>query len=242
MKKNGKLILAAITGVAMLTGCATTKVALNPEELSPVAVVTVRANEEISWYGEEESSGAGKGLLDKFITKNTNEDTQVLLSRTTPLLDDALDAVYEVLSSVNIKLVEKENVINSSCYLSAEENKMLKAAAFVCPEGYRILSSNDSAFSKSLMAETGASSCIYISFDINKIIRTGVGKNGKMTACVTTNLEIVNSEGKTVARLNGYATCEDSIAIVGGIYDPKKLNAMFPSTIRASLENAVEKL
>jgi len=243
MKKNG-MVLAAMAGAAvLLTGCATTKAAFNPAAVSPAAVMSVKANYEINWYGEDpETKGAAAGLLNKLIKDKTDEKTQNLLARTAPLMNDAAAAVYEVLPAAGIQLADRNAVLNSAAYKAAGDNRLYAAAAYEKADGYKLLGAKDTAAAAGVKEATGAASFIYVTYEINKVIGSGVGKNGSMTACVTAMIVVADAEGKEIASSHAYAEGKEKIAVVAGIYDTEKLVPMYPAVIREALKKAVEKL
>lgn len=243
MKRYGE-VLAVMAGAAvLLTGCATTKAAFDPASVSPAAVMSVKANYEISWYGEEpKTKGAAIGLVNKLVKDKTDEKAQNVLARTAPLMNDAAAAVYEVLPAAGIRLADRKAVLNSAAYESAADNKMYAAAAYEKPDGYKLLGAKDTAAAVGVKDATGAASFVYVTYEINKIIGSGVAKNGSMTACVTAMIVVADAEGKELASSHAYAEGKDKIAVVAGVYDPEKLAAMYPAVIREALKKAVEKL
>jgi hypothetical protein len=243
MKKYGK-VLAVMAGAAvLLTGCATTKAAFDPAAISPAAVMSVKANYEVSWYGQDpETKGAAVGLMNKLIKDKTDAKTQNLLARTAPLMNDAAAAVYEVLPAAGIRLADKDAVLNSASYKAAGDNKLYAAAAFEKPDGYKMLGAKDTAVAAGVKTETGAASFVYVTYEINKVMGSGVGKNGSMTACVTATVVVADAEGKQIANGQAYAEGKDKIAVVAGIYDVEKLVPMYPAVIREALKKAVAKL
>jgi hypothetical protein len=241
MKKAYGTVFGAMAGaVLLLSGCATTKAAFNRTAASPAAVMSVMANYEVSWYGEApQTKGPAIGMVNKFVKAKTDENVQKILARTAPLMNDAADAVYEVLPAAGIQLADKNAVLNSAAYKSADDNKMYAAAAFERPDGFKLLGTADTGTAAGVKSTTGAASFVYVNYEINKTIYTGIEKNGTMTACVSATIIIADAAGKQLAVGHGYASGSDTIPVVAGIYDPIKLAAMYPAVIREALKKAV---
>ena len=232
-------ILCVLTGL-FFVGCASTpKVPFNAENVSPAAIVSIVANDEISWYGEstEKKSGLLNMAINKAVKETANDTSLAYLGFTKNLLDDSAAAANEVLESNGFTLVKD----TGASYKSASDDKMFKLAGMVTPEGYKMLSLKNTVASK-VKEETGTNYFVYITYRIEKTIVTGVAKNGSMTACVTTTLQVADADGKRIAMSTGYASGDEKIATVGGVYDAKALYAMYPAVIRASLNDACKKL
>lgn len=238
-------IMCAVTAALACVGCATSKAAFAPASVSPIAVMAVSANSEITWYGEEGTKGAAVGLLNKAIKDNANADVQKLLSRTAPFIETADKALYEVLAKkTGLTFIDKKATLGSAAYTAAKENKLLAMGNFEKPEGYKYFANSDKAAAKAVKAETGAASLMYVVYKIEKTVVNGVRKTGNMTACVSVSVVIADENGKVLLNKTGYASNKDNktLPVVAGVYDPRALAEMYPATITAALENLVSKL
>ncbi len=211
---------------------------------SPEAVVSIYANDKIGWYGETDSD-EGKGLLNlaarAAVNNNASDDEKAKLGYTGYLLEGAKNSVFEVLSANGIELIDEATVLNSATYSAAVDNKMKKAAFFVTPENYKLFGNKDKQFAN-ISSEVGAAGLISIYIDIQKLMDSGVAKNGKMKTCVTVAIEFMDATGKPVKMINGFATAKETVKIVGGVYDVDAIAAQYPAVIKAALENAMEKM
>ena len=240
MKKYFKTsILCVLTGLFLVSCASTPKVPFNAANVSPAAIISITANDEITWYGEstEKKTGLLNMAINKAVKENADDTSLAYLGFTKNLLDDSAAAANEVLTSNGFTLVEDAG----SSYKTASDDKVLKLAGFVSPNGYKMLNLNNSV-AASVKAETGTNYFVYITYNIEKTIVTGVAKNGTMTACVTTTIQVADANGKRIALAHGYASGKDKIASVGGVYDAKALYAMYPAVIRDSLNDACKKL
>lgn len=212
----------------------------NPQ--SPAAVVSVIANNEINWEGEAAKSG---GLLGSMAKKDSldNDDEESLLLKgfTTPLMKDAVAAVYEVFAEEGIELIDEASVIGSNAYANAEDNKMYKMAMNITADGYKLIGLKDSSI-KDISAEVGAASIIIVNFKIEKMIAKGVGKNGTMTACVTAIIDFCDTNGKSLKNVNGFAKGTETIDVKMDKYDALGLAAMYPAVFRDALKTAIAKI
>lgn len=226
----------------LLTGCASTK-KFNVETGSPVAVISIFVNDEITWYREDDEPSSLLGTFTKkMVDIEGTDDAKLLLSRTIPFVEGAEEAIFEGFSEAGIEVIPKDEVLNSNAYLSNEGNEFYKVSGVICPNGYKFFDITNNKVRTEMTEETGAVSYVYITYEINKVMDKGIGKNGKVTACVTTTIRLTDSEGKNAVIKTGFAEGEDSIAIVAGIYDLQELSDMIPDIIKASLKNAVNKL
>jgi len=211
---------------------------------NPEAVVSVYANDKITWYGETDTD-EGKGLLNlaarAAVNDKASDEQKAKLGYTGYLLEGAKDAVFEVFSAAGIELVSEETVMGSATYAAAVDNKMKKAAFFVTPENYKLFGNKDKQFA-AIASETGAAGLVSVYFNIENIMDAGVAKNGKMKACCTVAIEFIDPTGKTLKICNGFATSNETVKIAGGVYDVEAVSKLFPGVIKASLENAVEKM
>jgi hypothetical protein len=206
--------------------------------------MSITANPEITWYGEEGTKGLAAGLLNKAIKDNASEDAQKLLSRTAPYMESADKALYDVLSKkLGLTFVDKNALVSSAAYKGAKENGLLAAGNFEKPALYKFFSQTDKAAAKAVKAETGAASLMYVVYKLEKIVVNGVGKTGSMTACVSVSVVIADENGKVIRNETGFASNKDGkqLPVAAGVYDPQALAEMYPATINAALENLASK-
>ncbi|MBQ5471672.1 MAG: hypothetical protein IIT58_06680 [Treponema sp.] len=238
-KYTKSAVIFALTGLFFVSCASTPKVPFSAESVSPAAIISITANDEISWYGDtnENKSGLINMAIKKAAKDKANDASLAYLGFTKNLLDDAAAAANEVLENNGFTLVKDFG----PSYESACDDKVYRLGGFVAPKGYKMLGLNNSVASL-VKEETDANYFVYISYQIQKTIVNGVAKNGSMTACVTTTIQIADAAGKRIKLVNGYASGTERIGTVAGVYDAKALYAMYPKVIRASLDNACKKL
>lgn len=237
-----KIVLVGILLSILLTGCASTASLKNAEELSPMSIVSVTSNSEIIWFGEKQKkSGLLDSILKKVVDESDEDDLAVLLSRTKPLLTEAENSLIEALNSVDsVSLVNKEVVLNSNAYLNAKIDKNMEKLEKISPDGYRFVNSKDKKFLKNMNKEIGSSSNVYVDFTFSKKMVTGVGKNGKLGACVEIYVKIVDTKGKIIFQKIYTGISDDSTAIALGVYDPQSLVDLFSSAKSNALDYFME--
>lgn len=222
-----------------LVGCASLKSEpLDANSYSPVAIVTMIANDEVYWYGEEPES---KGLLgeafDALAKEKGNEQTNIVLGYTTDLLKSAEEQITKGIEERGFTLLPKEEVLSYNNLLSKDDSSLIKASAVILADGYKMLR-NDTKYLVALGEKTSSKAFIQVSIDFCKTVVNGIGKNGEMTAAVEIKFTIYGEDGKVIKIINGYGSNPETIPVLAGVYNVEKLNELFP----VALENAVKKV
>lgn len=208
---------------------------------TPIAAITIMANNEISWEGETAKSGGLLKVMSNIdAEENDDDDTLILKGLTKPYLNDAVKAVYEVFSEEGIELIDEATVINADSYVNAEDNKMYKMALYRTVDGYKLIGPKDNSI-KNIVSEVGASSAVIVNLNIQKTMVKGIGKNGTMTAFVTANIDFCDATGKPVKTVNGFAKGSEAIEVKLDKYDAVALAAMYPDVIREAIKAALAK-
>jgi hypothetical protein len=202
----------------------------------PVALVSVVSNYDINWYGEgpslSNSVADSTGRLIKRALRRNNE-TAVKISTADGLINDADVILRDTASSVGIAVfMEKNEVLASRAYAEAEINKrQANDEEIIQAEGYRFINNRDKAFAADLAAETGAGSCMYVTFEFTKLMASGIGKSGTMRAQVSMAVVIISAAGKTIYNRTHVATSADKISVALGTYQEDELMDLLRSAI-----------
>lgn len=218
-----KLLLLSFC--AALFGCASTGSLKNIADVSPTAMLSVMSNNDITWHGEKQES---HGLLGNFLEKKVDEVTGENALDLLPLAETTLRAA---LKKSGFEVLEAAAVINSDAYKKAKEDALAKNSGLIVPEGYRYIPMKNKDIVSSLSAGTGVKSGIHVNFNFQKMMSTGVAKNGIAKACVSMNFFVVNPDGKTIFQKSYFASSQETFAIVASVYNPKSLMALFPDAI-----------
>lgn len=243
MKKNIILTIFSIFIMLTLVGCTTLKnEPLDADLYSPVAIVSVIANDEVYWYGEEiESKGLLGEAFDALAKETDNEKANVVFGYTTDLLKSAEEQITKGIENRGFTLLAKEDVLSYNNLLSKDDSSLVKASAVILADGYKMFR-NDTKYLVALGEKTSAKAFIQIYIDFCKTVVNGIGKNGEMTACVEIKFTIYGEDGKVIKMVNGYASNPDTIPVVAGVYNVEKLNALFPVALEEAVKKVCEKL
>lgn len=215
---------------ALLMGCATAPQVFKPADIAPVGLITVTASNDINWYGEQKQMG---GILGNIISQKISDSTG---ENGMAILPVAEKAVRDALQAKNVEVIDPTKIQGSDAYLGAKEDLLTKTSGLVTPTGYRFVSSNDSGMMKKLATSTGLKTGLNVSFVFNKMISTGVEKNGVAKAAVTMNVVMVDVKGKAVLQKSYFGTSTGTFTIVAGVYKPDQLMALFPEAITAACD------
>lgn len=215
---------------AILAGCASTGPAKKATDVSPMGVIAVMAVNDITWYGEEKKSAGLLGnLVEKAVDKAIGENAEMLL----PSSEKAL---FEACKKNSVQMVDSSKILNAEEYRNAKEDKFTKGSGLIVPGGYRYVTNKDTVLLKQLVTTTGMKSGLYVNFNFQKVMKTGVSKNGVANACVTMNVVLVDANGKAIRQKSYYAASKDTFSIVAGAYKPDSLMALFPDAINQVCE------
>lgn len=214
----------------VLVGCASTGSVKKVSDVSPMGIVSVMSNNDITWYGEEKKSkGILGNLVEKKIDKAIGENGEALLP-------SAEKALFEACKKNTIQMIDSSKILNSKEYQNAKEDKLSKNSGLIVPVGYRYITNKDTALLKQLVKNTNMKSGLYVYFGFQKNMSTGVTKNGVAKACVTMNVVLVDVNGKPIRQKSYFASSKDTFTIVGGVYKPDSLMALFPDAINQVCE------
>lgn len=216
----------------LLAGCASTGSIRSVADYSPMAILTVSANPEITWLNEEPSSGGLlKAAAGKLINDAQSDKASTLLSRTDLLVGRAEKLLRATIAGAGFTVVDPAKVMQSGLYISAKEDRLMASSGQVAPYGYRFISQKDTILVQKLAAENAFRSGLYVNFLFNKNMSTGLAKNGTAVACVTMNVIMIDSAGKITLRKSYQASSAEKVTVLGGVYDPRALMALFPGPI-----------
>lgn len=225
------LLAAASFFAAGLTGCASAKI--EPESVSPLAVITVAGNSTLPWYvlkdGKEPS--ANKGLLQNTInSKFRQEDPEILSSYNR--LDYAEDALRRILPDVaGIEVLDRETVLSSKSYKQMSSGLFSAMNTTITADGYKDLRSPDKYLMGKLCKETGANGCIVLEFEFFKKAVSGSLINGEGAPHVKMLAKLYNSDGKEIKYKTYTATGAETVKVKAKKYDQDELISYYPAVI-----------
>lgn len=166
-------------------------------KLSHVGVVSVTSNSAIGWVGEEKSSSGMFNLLSNSGT-GPSSGTGGVLTRADDLIADADAALLDSLAKASgVTLEGRDNLLSSRAYSGARESGT-HGLALLKPQQYKFVQATDEPLAASLASELGLDGCVQASFQLDKTMKTGIGKNGTMGAEVILTATVADASGKLV--------------------------------------------
>lgn len=241
MKKNVISLSILVLLLTCLESCASKFVEITPD-MGPVAIMSINMSNQLTWEGDDQSGKSlAKFATDKLIN-NKVEDEKALafMGYTKPLFDDAIDACYGVIEKeLNCPVVSQEELFAVPEYSEGKSDLALLASTYDTPEGYRALSERNS-IAPVVATKTGAKSFLYITFDVCKVMSTGIGKNGACKGSVKTTATLADENGKVICRYYSYTTTEKSVAAVAGVVNEKELISLLEPVMHNAVYNALK--
>jgi hypothetical protein len=213
----------------------------NPKSMAhmaKIAVTSVSSNDEVTWYGEQPASGllVAAANLAANSSKSPEKNVAALLSRADVLVNEADAILIETLGASSAsRVVPKDQVLATKAYGMAKERKAM-GAAVLKPSAYKFVELKDAALAKGLKSEAGIDGSVLAYFQFNKMMKSGVAKNGVMGAMVMLNVQVVDAAGKMVFTKGYNMTSKEGIPVVAGVYDAEKLKAAFADATRAACQ------
>lgn len=235
MKKLIPLFSLIVLSVC-LCGCASSRVEVTPD-MGPIAIMSINISNQLQWEGEENSSGVAGLLVTKAVSKNGDEDKIADMGYTKSLYDDAVYACYDILENdFDMDVIPEDKLFSVQSYLDAANDLSYKLA-YDQPKQYRALTYKNFV-APEVALETGARTFAYITFDVCKVMDTGIGKNGSCKGSVKASIYFADESGKFIAGYYGYARSEESVAAVLGVINESELMPYIGPVFREALYNA----
>jgi hypothetical protein len=237
-----KIGVPALAVLFICAGCASSAVGeLNRE---PVALVSLRANNDIHWADEEKSAPRDNDFLRDVlkVRLNTVENADYV-SYTEGFIGEAEAILFRVIQESGIASVDRDRVLGAAAYQAARVDNRPVRRGFISPPGYRYVSAKDREFASALAAETGAVSLMAVSFDFTKDIASGIGKSGKMRVVVSMSLTLTDAaSGKAWYSKTLSARSRETIAVTSGGYSGEELFGLLRTTITELTEEFIARL
>ncbi|MDR1430479.1 MAG: hypothetical protein LBI85_09350 [Spirochaetaceae bacterium] len=226
-----KVIVPVLAVFLACSGCASSAVGgVNRE---PVALVALRANNDIHWADEEKSvQRDGSFLRDVLGVRLNTVENADYVSYAELFIAEAEAIVFRVMNREGIAALDRDLVLGAAAYQAARVDNRAAARGFVTPPGYRYVSAKDKEFAPALMAGTGAVSLAAVEFNFTKDMASGIGKSGKMRALVSMSLTLSDAaSGRAWYSKTLSARSRETIAVTSGGYNGEELFGLFRTTI-----------
>lgn len=210
-------IVAVLSMLLCFSGCESTPkqtISLTPESISPVAIMEIKLNSDLSAYYYSKDAISGGGLLGAIANAAINAASKDSSLETTDLAEYTKTIAYEQLPS----FPEINSVLPESTLLSSEAYKKLKGKSHkdvTVPSGYKLLTDEYNYGDKSLplvsaqqaiAAETGAKGFAYIYVycrpEIDDSTKSVLGgkTSGNLKAKVSVTVCVFDVDGHSMAK------------------------------------------
>ncbi len=229
-----KRLFTVLFGLALLLsfGCSSYDPFADLSLIDPMAIVRVSADTEIDWNNESNDTLGGSllgGVANKVINDAKDEKVSTILSRSDLLVDQAEEVLRTSLEEVGtIRIVDRDAVLGSNAYSAVEDTRSLMTTSVIPAAGYKFFSNKgEESLASALEKETGAKSQIHAHFTFEKIMDTGISKNGAMGVSVELYIEMIDDEGKRIYSGYYWEQSRDTTPVVAGIYNPEDMMSLF---------------
>ena len=210
----------------LIAGCASMSDRAALARLSHVGVVAVTSNAAIGWVGEQKSSPSLLNLLSNSGNGPTS-GTGEILSRADDLIADADAALLASLGKAGgVILEDRDHVLGSKAYADVKESGEI-GLVLLKPQQYKFVKVTDERLARGLASELALDGVVEASFQLDKTMKTGIGKNGVMGAEVILTTTVADASGRMVFTKSYTRISKTDVPVVAGIYDPRNLHEAF---------------
>ena len=228
MKKCFAFFLMPLVAYSFF-GCKSAGVVL--ADHSPIAVVSVIANQSLPW---KESSNRNE-LTNKLLNGDSVE-----LTSAQDRIDYAADQLIALINeNSGAEVLDRDMVLSSSVYLGTTENILKFMEAKKSATNYRNLTSLGAKRARMIMDDLGAKSLICVEFLFQKTNVSGNKWTGKVGAYVEMKIRYLDERGKEILNRDYKATSAESLPIKSRKYDKDALVDLFPETIDAVINQFI---
>ena len=205
-----------------------------PQNLSPMAVLSLSSNTSVNWYDDgfnkDENVKKGGVLSDQFnklIDRNNPE--HFTASERLTLADDIFRE--KMLEIAGIQILDRKEFLNSRVYgeLTANAFTYIEAREFL--EGYTKIQTLGRKKARLIIKELGLKAMFRIEFKFEKKLVQGNLWNGRATAMAEMKVFFIDETGKESRPKTYSAVSPQKIEIAGKNYDQQALVDLFPELI-----------
>ena len=231
MKKYISIFVVAAS-LLIITGCVSTDRRLIFSQ-SPVAIVSVVANNDINWMGEEPLTVSSILSFNRTLRRSMEEDPDFVITTSSSLIIDEIEEFIRFMfaSSPFVTLAPKETVLNSRSYNEARIHGVQEMQEMAKPAGFRYVFHRDNNFYPAFAQETGIERTLFITLNITKMMASGFGKSGNLRAHVSMNVLLKDSRGRNVFNKTYEAGSRGQLSVSSGAYSQSGLLALVKSAL-----------
>ncbi|MCL2092776.1 MAG: hypothetical protein FWH12_01155 [Treponema sp.] len=225
------IFLALSVGALILgTSCVSGANARLTGDRTPIALVSLVANGDITWSGEGPVDAA-RLVASQRRTLERDSDLAVNV-RSAELIDSAEAIFREVLeTSLLIFLADPEDYLHTEAYEGAQLHRGHIREERASPEGYRMINPRDRDFPLALERETGIGRVMFVEFELSKAMSSGIGRTGQLRAQVDMTVDVLDATGRSLFRRRLSVQSSGSIRVASGIYSSSELIILFEDAI-----------
>ena len=234
MKKYLSFIPLTLTSLLAFSACESTKI--SAEEQSPIAIISIVGNQNISWVEESpdepqkddepEIDGLMTGLVNKFLYANDPE----LLSAVNRL-DYVYDSANQIIPDMTgCAIVPKEEVFATQTYQYLRPSYFNSLVATENATGFKDLSTIGAKNARNLMKECNANSILIYSLTFQKRLNRGTRSEGLVEGIATMKVKLLNNRGREIIN-KVFTEKTPAIKIQSGQYDKNEMIANMNNAI-----------
>lgn len=240
------LAVLALVTLSLVMGCASTKGVSKIKNMQSVAIVEISMNKEPQWYGEKEDKGGGLLSAGVNVVKNVakgksvGEALQSAAHTTEKIVEESIKLIVADLQTIgSFSVAEGTAVSSNPSYQKVKAGPAPKTLVY--PHGYKPVAFKGSA-AKDLSAGLPADGFLKLFVNFQKLMHTGVEKNGVVTGIVTINVLFFDAGGKQIWVASQGVKADNTIPIIASVYDHDKMDALLLESVAKTSKKLVEEL
>ncbi len=232
MKKIFSIItLACVSALFLLSGCASTKIAL--AQYSPAAVISVTGTNLVMWQSENQDSDENDS--DNLLTGMANR----ILDSRNPEIETAIDRLDYADESfrriagelAQLSVLPKNSVVDSDVYRYSYKSLFNVFSDSTCATGYKDMTVIGAKRSRMLAEGIGAKSLVAMDFNFKKTLARGTRHDGQVAAATTMKIKLTDENGREAVNKEYSKVSKETTPVKGGYYDKNVLVSLINETI-----------
>ncbi|WP_407429109.1 hypothetical protein [Treponema sp.] len=236
MKTKIIITIQALTLIAFLTGCGSTKLAL--KDSSPVAIVSIVGNSQVPWVADDpnnDDEASSDGILSNMVNKLIDgQNPEIVTAK--DRLDYADDSFRSIVSEVAAcEFIDKNKVVSSERYQNTTASYFNALSATVVATGYKDFTTLGAKNARLIMQEVGANSLIIANFTFEKKLLSGNKWNGEFVGLVTMKVRVLNERGKEIINKTFITQTSERTKISSHKYNKDT----FVETLKEAVDSAI---
>ena len=182
---------------AVLFISCTSKVAPNVNNFSPIALICVATNDEVTILDDPED---GTGIFSQYLNKIKEDENPISAKNIGILVDEKInEIIYK-----NPQILSKDTVTNVPAYTKQKASSFKNLNHYIAAPGYKMFVENDTQKIAYILKETNAKTAMYLIFKFHKaFLNAGTDQtSGDMHGIVRLEASVRNLAGKQIFKKN----------------------------------------